>query len=83
MDTVVELPTHLRSPISKSMNKSAMVAWINGDLASNAGLDVDKAFVFYDEDGDFVFATHNEVNANGLQKLFDHTRVRYWSKGIA
>jgi hypothetical protein len=80
--TVVELPATMRDLMRRQLNKGVMVAWINADLLNRCNNDVRTSIVLYDEAGVFEFAVANMPNENLLQRLYDGTNVRYWSKGI-
>jgi hypothetical protein len=82
MSTVIELPADMRDPMRREINQGLMVRFINNDLLNNASLDVRKSIVLYDDAGVFEFAVSNMPNAELLQRLYDGTNVRYWSKGI-
>lgn len=80
----------LFGPLRAKLNKTLMVNWINQALFERCGHDVRRSIVFYDADGDFVTALlpsefaalDDEKRAVFLQRLFDATPVRFWSKGL-
>jgi hypothetical protein len=80
--TIVELPADMRDMMHMTANKGLMVHYINADLMNRAHLDVRESFVFYDDAGLFEMALSNMLNANALQRLYDHSNIRFWSKGI-
>jgi hypothetical protein len=82
MNTVIELPKDMRDPMRREVNKGLMVRFINADLIERCNLDVRKSFVLYDADGLFDYAIDHMPSDEKLQRLYDHTNVRYWSKGI-
>ena len=43
-------------PLTRTLNKNLMVAWINADLFNRSDCDVRTSLVIYDADGDFLFA---------------------------
>ena len=89
-ETVIELPANMRDPLRRSLNKGVMVRWINEDLLDRCDNDVRKSIVFYDEAGVFETALpvaqwnqlNAELQAEFLAKLYAHTAIRYYSKGI-
>jgi hypothetical protein len=80
--TIVELPADMRDMMHTTANKGLMVHYINADLMNRAHLDVRESFVFYDGAGIFEIALSNMPNANALQRLYDHSNIRFWSKGV-
>lgn len=80
--TIVELPPDMRDMMHMTANKGLMVHWLNADLMNRAHLDVRESYVFYDDAGIFELALSNMLNANALQRLYDHTSIRFWSKGV-
>lgn len=86
--TVIPLPPRegLAARVAPAMNRSLMVMWINGDLIARADNDVNKSMVFYDADGDFVHAIPAKhahlVTAEILQKLFNNSKIRFYSTGV-
>ena len=89
-ETVIELPANMRDPLRRSLNKGVMVRWINADLLDRCNNDVRKSIVFYDDAGVFETALtasqwgqlSEELRAEFLAKLYAHTAIRYYSKGI-
>jgi hypothetical protein len=49
---------------------------------NRASLDVRKSVVLYDDSGLFEYALETMPDAALLQRLYDQTNVRYFSKGI-
>ena len=82
MTTVTPLPADLRDPMRKTMNKCLMVRFINADLLNRASLDVRKSVVLYDDSGLFEYALETMPDDALLQRLYNQTKVRYFSKGI-
>ena len=90
MSTVIELPEDMRDPFRRKLNKGTMVHWINADLLERCGNDVRKSIVFYDAMGVFETALpvaqwnqlSEELQAEFLAKLYAHTVIRYYSKGV-
>lgn len=80
--TVVQLPDKLRDPMTKAANHGLMVAFINADLVNRAHLDVRKSVVLYDDAGVFEYAVAELPSPELLQRLYDQTAIRYWSKGL-
>jgi len=82
--TVQKLPATLATPMHKQANRGLMVHWINADLLNRCANDVRKSYVFYDSDGLFTYALRldDEPSAEWLQKIYDATPIRYYSKGI-
>jgi hypothetical protein len=81
-NTVRELPEEMRDVLRRTANQSVMVAWINADLLNRASLDVKKSVIFYDDAGIFEYALAKLPDAEMLRKLYVHTNVRYWTKGL-
>lgn len=82
-ETVVEQPTEIvegRGGMVEMMNKQLMVAFINHH--GRYDLDVRKSYVYYDEDGDFIFALANKLEGPGADEVFKRLNVKFWSKGI-
>lgn len=80
--TVTELPADMRDEMRRQINRGLMVAFINADLINRAGLDVRRSIVLYDDAGLFEYAAPELLDATLLQRLYDQTSIRYWSKGI-
>jgi hypothetical protein len=79
------------SKLRRDTNRHLMVRWINADLVNRAANDVRKSTVFYDAQGDFLYAlapdtwasiTRRGEVADVLANLFAKTAVRYYSIGI-
>lgn len=82
MTTVIELPKDMRDPMRREMNKGLMVRFINAELLDRCHLDIRHSFVFYDDAGLFEYALPELPDDAMLQRLYDKTNVRYWTKGI-
>ncbi|UOW93376.1 hypothetical protein SEA_LABELLE_50 [Mycobacterium phage Labelle] len=72
--------TEPRGGIITQINKALMVAYINNH--GRYDLDVRKSFVYYNSDGDFVFALSNKLDGPRAQEIFDKLDIKFWSKGI-
>ena len=84
MNTVTELPAVMRGRhMLREINEGLMIRWINEDRLNRSHLDVRKSVVLYDETGMFEYAMPDLPDDELLQKLFDQTTIRYWSRGIA
>jgi hypothetical protein len=82
MTTVIELPEHLRHAMRREANEGLMVLFINADLLNRCNLDVRTSVVLYDDAGLFEYAMNTMPDAALLQRLWDETPIRYWSRGI-
>ena len=86
--TVLPLPIRPAATrtLERKLQRALMVAWINADLMNRAANDVTKSVVFYDEHGDFVYAVRLEsmdsLTDAFLQRLYNETSIRFYSKGV-
>jgi len=83
MDTVKRVDPKDIPPFTRNANKGLMIQWINRDLVNRAKCDIHTSYVFYDKD--YLFANlvlTLELSELGLRQLFEHTNIRYYSKGV-
>lgn len=82
MADTVELITET-NPMQRESNRGLAIDYIHADLDNRALLDLRTSYFFYDADKDFYkLALNYKLNENGLRKLFENTKIRYYSKGI-
>lgn len=82
-DTAVIEKITTTDPMLRTVNRGLMIQWINADLMSRAGHDIDRSRVFYDADKMFAFAVlrGETVGLKMAEELYTHG-VRYWSEGV-
>lgn len=77
---IPQLPA--QNPMHRELNEGLMIAFINADLLNRAGLDVRKAIVLYDKDGDFRYALPEMPDETIQSRLMTEAGIAYWSKGV-
>lgn len=82
MGTVTLLPDSMRDEMRQEINRGLMVHFINADLLNRCNLDVGRSVVLYDDVGVFEYAVPALPDADGLQRLYNETAIRYYTVGI-
>jgi hypothetical protein len=80
--TVQEIDPNELIPLQREWNRGLAVKFINDHLLDGgASLDVRTSIALYDGDRDFRYLVPQLPDEATLQRLFDQTNVRFWSKG--